>query len=109
MKRISIVVVALAVCCANAQPATSEKALDSQAITRLSKATSLPAYQARPNEVVRGRVVYSGIAVELLHTHNPLQLFNPLAPAKYGSGFDNVLRDPISGRADGWKIFSIGF
>jgi hypothetical protein len=47
--------------------------------------------------------------VELLNIRNPLQLVNPAAPAKYGSAEDNVLRDPISGRVSGWKIFSIGF
>lgn len=109
MKRIFILLGVFAIYTANSQPATSEEALESQLITRLSKASSLIAYDVKLNEIVRGPVTYSGIAVETLKTSNPLQLFNPAAPAKYGSSEDNVLRDSVSGRASGWKFFSIGF
>jgi len=109
MKRISILLGVFAVLTANAQPVTSEEALESQLATRLSKASSLIAYDVKPNEVVRDRVSYSGIAVQLLKTDNLLQLFNPAAPAKYGSAEDNVLRDSVSGRASAWKLLSIGF
>jgi len=109
MKTVFILLATFAVYSASAQPATNEEALDSQLITRLSKASSLMRYDAKPNEVVSGHVTYSGIAVELLKSHNPLQLVNPLAPASYGSADDNVLRDSVSGRASAWKIFSIGF
>jgi hypothetical protein len=47
--------------------------------------------------------------VEVVRTSNLLQLINPLAPAKYGSGEDNTLRDSFTGRATGWKLFSIRF
>jgi hypothetical protein len=63
----------------------------------------------KANEVVKGNVTYSGSAVEAFKTGNPLQLFNPFAPAKYDSGEDNVLRDSVTGRASAWKLFSIRF
>ena len=47
--------------------------------------------------------------MELIKTHNPLQLINPLAPAKYGSPEDNVMRDPAQGKILGLKFLSIKF
>ena len=55
------------------------------------------------------RATYSGILVRLFTSDQPLQLFNPAAPARYYSGPDNVARDPITKKACGFKIFSIGF
>lgn len=52
---------------------------------------------------------YSGIAVAAFKTDNPLQLVNPLAPAKYGSGMDNVLHDLKTGGPSEWKLFQIRF
>ncbi|MCX6903177.1 MAG: hypothetical protein NTW03_06790 [Verrucomicrobia bacterium] len=54
-------------------------------------------------------IVCSGIAVQTATTRNPLQLINPFAPAAYGSGEANTLRNPLSGRPEGLKLFSIGF
>jgi hypothetical protein len=61
------------------------------------------------NEIIRGRITYSGIAVEAAKVGNPLELLNPLAPVEYGSPEDNVVRDPINGRVRGLKIFAIRF
>ena len=60
-------------------------------------------------EIVKANVTYSGIALALVKTDNWLQLINPLAPARYGTGENNVLRDPAPGKVYGWKLFSIRF
>ena len=62
-----------------------------------------------PNEIVKGHAAYSGMAVDVIKTSNRLQLFNPFAPAQYGSAEDNTLRDSITGKASGWKPFPIRF
>jgi hypothetical protein len=109
MRIVSILVLALAAFTANAQAESTTPELESQLTTHIIKGSSLFSIEAKPNEIVSGPLTYSGIAVELVNIRNPLQLVNPAAPAKYGSAEDNVLRDPISGRVSGWKIFSIGF
>ena len=64
--------------------------------------------ELKPNEVARGKVIFSGIAVEAVKTGRPLQLINPLAPPAYGSPDDNIVRDPTSRRTY-LKIFAIKF
>jgi hypothetical protein len=63
----------------------------------------------KPNEIEKGRFVYSGVAVQLVKVKQPWQWINPDAPAKYGYGDYNLDRDIITGRTVGFKIFSIGF
>jgi len=63
----------------------------------------------KPNEVAGEKAIYSGIGVQLAKTDNPLQLINPVAPAEYGSSEDNVVRDPVSGKVSGLKLFAIRF
>ncbi|HWF19705.1 MAG TPA: hypothetical protein VG754_10575 [Verrucomicrobiae bacterium] len=63
----------------------------------------------KPNEIIRGRVTYSGVAVQIIKTKKPLQLINPLAPPEYGYGSDNLDRDIITGKPNGFKLFSINF
>lgn len=65
--------------------------------------------QAKPNEIFKGDIIYSGIAVELFKTRRPLQLLNPRAAPQYGSPEDNLVRDPINGRSTGLKLFAIRF
>ena len=89
--------------------ARAQDSMESQLNARLAKASSLSLREVRPNEIVKDDVAYSGIAVQMIKTDNLLQLFNPAAPAKYGSAEDNTLRDPITGRASAWKLFSIRF
>jgi hypothetical protein len=62
-----------------------------------------------PNQVISGNLVYEGILVQTVKTDNPLQLINPLAPARYGNGQDNLDLDPITGGVTGLKLFSVGF
>ena len=109
MKRYAIFLCALAALTANARPAGTEDALEYRLAARLDRASAALSKGAKPNEIVKGKITYSGIAVQLLTTDNPLQLINPVAPAKYGSAEDNVIRDPVRGTASAWKIFSIRF
>ena len=65
--------------------------------------------QPKPNEIIKGKVVFSGIAVEAVKKRNPLQLINPAAPPEYGSPEDNLVREPPNGHPGGLKIFAIRF
>jgi hypothetical protein len=40
---------------------------------------------------------------------NPLKLIDPRAPREMGDGYDNVSRDPVTGRAEGIRLFTITF
>ena len=90
------------------QPAL-EDGLESQLSDRLTKAISLSLSEGKQNEIAAGNVTYGGIAVAAFATDNLFQLFNPFAPAKYGSGEDNLLRSLKPPEASGWKLFSIRF
>ncbi len=109
MKRMFILLCGLAVLGATAGPARADNALESQLPTRLGKAISLSAGEVSVNQIVKRDVAYSGIAVAVIKTDNLLELFNPFAPAKYGSAADNTLQDPGTGKARAWKLFSIQF
>src|SRR4051794_19744669 len=50
----------------------------------------------------------SGALVKAAQARNPAQLINPRAPKQYGTGWDNVSFDPITGHAQGIKLFAIG-
>jgi hypothetical protein len=65
----------------------------------------------KPNEIKIGRKTFSGVAVQLIKTDNPLQLINPFAPKEYGSGEDTLVadRDPVTGNHTGLKFFSVSF
>jgi len=72
-----------------------------------------------PNQIRHGNVTYDGILVQILKSDNTLQLINPAAPARYGSGRDNLIEDrspelgagPERGNSghQGLKLFSVGF
>ena len=91
------------------QPTNTGNVLSSGVTSRLSNEVALSANEVKPNEITSGKVSYSGIAVELLKTGNPLQLINPFAPPQYGSPEDNVMPDPNRRGVVDWKIFSINF
>ena len=54
-------------------------------------------------------VTRAGLLPKLKDTPNPWQLFNPLAPPEYGSGFDNVSYDPHTGLPDGILLWAVKF
>jgi hypothetical protein len=109
MRRTSILVCGLAVIAVGASEVQAQDSLESQVSTRLSQVASLSLNEVKPNEIVKGNVVFSGITVDILKTDSLPQLFNPLAPEKYGSAEDNALLDLITERPSGWKLFSIRF
>jgi hypothetical protein len=109
MRQMTIVLWGLAILVAGVLPMHAQDALESQLNSRLDQARSLSSVEVKPTEIVKGNVTYSGIAVAWLKTENWLQLVNPLAPAKYGSGEENILRDSSTGRVYGWKLLSIRF
>ena len=52
----------------------------------------------------------SGVIPRAIRGGNPLQMLNPLAPAKYGAAEDNVSLDPdLPGKVNGIKFLSISF
>ena len=52
----------------------------------------------------------SGVIPRAIRGGNPLQMLNPLAPAKYGTAEENVSLDPdVPGKGNGIKFFSISF
>ena len=108
MKKLVILVFTLGVFTASAQTKQTERLHESTGTQRGKQASGL-SFAAKPNEIVKGNVAYSGVAVQVVKTSSPLQLVNPAAPPRYGSAEDNLSRDLFSGRASGLKIFSIRF
>ena len=112
-----IVLSGLAMLSVGPQMARAQGTLESELNTRLSKAAAPSSNLVKPNEIVKGNIVYSGILVEALKTDNPLQLANPFAPARYGSAEDNTIYDPGMamvydpkvGISRAWKLFAIRF
>jgi hypothetical protein len=52
----------------------------------------------------------SGVIPRAIRGGNPLQMLNPLAPAKYGTAEQNVSLDPdVPGKANGINFFTISF
>jgi len=99
----------LATCAAAAQQQQpADESLQAKAAdTELRVAPSIIA--TKPNEITTVRLTYSGIVVEMVKTKNPLQLINPAAPPEYGSGEDNLLRDPFERKPSGLNLLTIKF
>lgn len=52
----------------------------------------------------------SGMIPRAIRGGNPLQMLNPLAPAKYGTAEEDVSLDPdVPGKGNGINFFSISF
>jgi hypothetical protein len=55
-------------------------------------------------------LITTGVIPLPLRGSHPLQMLNPIAPAKYGSAEENVSLDPnLPGQGSGIKLFSISF
>ena len=48
-----------------------------------------------------------GVIPRALRGGNPLQMLNPKAPAKYGTGEESVAFDPYTGKPHAIKLFEI--
>lgn len=95
---------------ANAPPGQAERLLQVQ--PRLSFLEGVPELsfnKPRANEMTWGGHTYSGIVVQVIKAGRRLQLLNPLAPSRYGSGWDNLERFSPTGRGPVLKLFSIDF
>jgi hypothetical protein len=72
----------------------------------------MQASPAKPNNVFLSErhlgLEYSGILVQFVRD-NPAQLFNPFAPAQFGDGEANTVRNVITGRAEGLKVLGFRF
>ena len=50
-----------------------------------------------------------GVIPRAFRGGNPLQMLNPKAPAKYGTGEQSVVFNPYTGKCEGIKLFEIFF
>ena len=50
-----------------------------------------------------------GVVPRAARGGNPLQMLNPMAPAKYGTAAQSVVIDPETGKWKGIKLFEIFF
>ena len=53
-------------------------------------------------------VAFSGALVQATRV-NPLQLINPIAPRRLGDGYNNLSYNPVTGQAQGIRLFTISF
>ena len=100
-----IVLVAALAACDQASAVTSQHAR-SHGTTLVQRRHSVqshrPAAEARPQ--------VTGVVPRAIRSGNPLQMLNPLAPAKYGTAEENVVLDPdVPGKWDGIKLLGISF
>ena len=50
-----------------------------------------------------------GVIPRAVRGGNPLQMLNPIAPAKYGTAEQSVVLDPDTGKWKGIKVFEVLF
>ena len=95
---------------ANTPPGQAERQLHVQPRPLfLGGGLELAFSEPKANELTWGRHTYSGIVVQVIKAHRPLQLLNPAAPSRYGSGWDDLERFPATGSGPMLKLFSIDF
>src|SRR5690349_5222423 len=70
----------------NSTPSKTGQSLEVQ--TGSGGFSSFEFTEIKPNEVIKGTHIYSGIAVEAVKKRRPFQLINPLAGPEYGSPED---------------------
>ena len=94
----------------NAAPGQAERLLQVQPRPPfLGEVPELTFNEPKGNEVTWGRHTYSGIVMQVIRTDRRLQLLNPLAPSRYGSGWDNLEPFSPTGKGSMLKLFSIDF
>ncbi len=94
---------------ARGQDAVSVVSKDTH-VTTSDREKPAPTVQVEsPRQIMGKKFKYDGALVKLTKADNPLQMISPFAPARYGSGFDNLVRDPIDGRGAGISLISIKF
>lgn len=94
---------------AMAQNAKSGVSKDTQATSSDREKAAPVVKMESPKQLLGKKFKYDGALIKLTKADNPLQMINPFAPARYGSGFDNLARDPIDGKGTGISLVSIKF
>jgi hypothetical protein len=107
-KTVLLILAACGVTAAWGQAPQSDESLEARSARRVEEGR-LELRVQKHVEVAPGKLTLDGIAVQMAHTDNLLQLFNPLAPERYGSAWDNVVWDPVTTKASGLRLFSISF
>jgi hypothetical protein len=102
---LTTVLVATLLACDQAAAVSSQHA-SSHSTTLVQRRHSVqshrPAAEARPQ--------VTGVIPRAIRSGNPLQMLNPLAPAKYGTAEENVVLNPdVPGKWDGIKLLGITF
>ena len=71
----------------------------------------VPAFdQAKPKlRLFPKKALYSGALVDLSKSSRPLQLLNPFAPAKFGSGLNNLVIDSTTAKTKWIALFSVRY
>jgi hypothetical protein len=87
-------------------PATNK--LSASVSERVAAAQRVFEFQSRTVDKLF-HVSFTGVLPKLRRAENPLQLINPLAPASYGNGYDNVVINPRTGEMEGIAAFAIKF
>ncbi|MBI3414198.1 MAG: hypothetical protein HY043_02580 [Verrucomicrobia bacterium] len=109
MKAILILALALALSVVNSRGQANQAEVSNQ--TQIpAKKKSAPALLAPDSPALRAvprKVIFGGALVRLAKTDKPLQLINPFAPARYGSGLNDLVVDPATGKALGISLLSI--
>jgi hypothetical protein len=104
-RTLTIVLAASLAACDQASALTSQHAR-SHSTTLVQRRHSVqshrPAGEAPPQA--------TGVIPRAIRSGNPLQMLNPLAPAKYGTADENVVLNPdVPGKWDGIKLLGISF
>jgi hypothetical protein len=81
-----------------AQKRPSENSIQGQVEKRATNSFLLEK-QEDWNQIRGKKAAYSGIPAPLVKAGNPAQWINPVALPEYGPGEDNLVRDPLTGRA----------
>ena len=91
------------------QAIKSDASIKKEALPK-SKPQSPAFYEARPTvRIVPRKVEYSGALVRFLRTDKRWQLINPLAPSRHGSGMNDFVADPVTGKAQGISLLSVRY
>lgn len=93
---------------ARPQQASTTETFEAE-ISRRAKDAAVELRQERGNELRTERFDYSGILIQALKTESLLQLINPFYQYDSISPEDNLIRDPLSNRPKGLKLFALEF
>ncbi len=69
----------------------------------------IPRDAITPPVPIETRAVWGGALPAVARSPQPLQMINPLAPARYGDGTQYLATNPMTGTAEGVTLLSIKF